>query len=44
LAFLKSYKTTGEFDEAMFQGVKKPYELISCILGIEKATWMMSLY
>jgi hypothetical protein len=25
-----------EFDEAMFQGVESSYELILCILGIEK--------
>jgi hypothetical protein len=27
----------GEFDEAMFQGVERPYELIFCILSIEKS-------
>jgi hypothetical protein len=26
----------GEFDEAKYQGVEKPYELIFCILNIEK--------
>jgi hypothetical protein len=27
----------GEVDEAMFQGVERPYELIFCILSIEKS-------
>jgi hypothetical protein len=25
----------GEVDEAMFEGVERPFELIFCILGIE---------
>jgi hypothetical protein len=29
-------KQVCEFDEAMFQGVENSYELILCILGIEK--------
>jgi hypothetical protein len=27
----------GEVDEAKFQGVERPYDLIFCILGIEKS-------
>jgi hypothetical protein len=27
---------TGEFDEAMFEGVKRPYKIIFCILIIDK--------
>jgi hypothetical protein len=26
----------GEDDEAMFQGVERPFKIIFCILGIEK--------
>jgi hypothetical protein len=33
----------GEVDETMFQGVESPYELLFCIMSIEKATWMKSL-
>jgi hypothetical protein len=33
----------GEVDEAMFEGVESPYDLIFCILNIGKATWMKSL-
>jgi hypothetical protein len=33
----------GEFDEAMFQGVESQFEIIFCILGMEKATLMKSL-
>jgi hypothetical protein len=34
---LKNY--FGEDDETMFQGFERPFELIFCIMGIEKATW-----
>jgi hypothetical protein len=30
-------------DEAMFQGVERPREIILCIQGFEKVTWTMSL-
>jgi hypothetical protein len=33
----------GEVDEAMFQVVERPCDLIFCIMGIEKATWPRSL-
>jgi hypothetical protein len=33
----------GEDDEAMFQGVERPFELIFCMLGIKKQTWKMSM-
>jgi hypothetical protein len=33
----------GEVDEAMFQGVERPYEHMFCIQGIENTTWMKSL-
>jgi hypothetical protein len=36
---LNVLKKTGEFDEAMFQGVQMKYELIFCILGFEKSDW-----
>jgi hypothetical protein len=33
----------GEVDDALFQGVERPCELIFCILGIKKAPWTKSL-
>jgi hypothetical protein len=36
-------KESGEVDESMFEGFVKPYEFISGILSIEKATWIKSL-
>jgi hypothetical protein len=33
----------GDVDEAMFQCVERPCEIIFCITGIEKANWTNSL-
>jgi hypothetical protein len=37
LPSLRLKNDIGEVDEAMFRGVEKPYELIFCILSMEKS-------
>jgi hypothetical protein len=36
-------KDFGDVDEAMFKGVKRPHDIIYCIVGIEKSDVYCSL-